>query len=67
MLEDFTQSLGIVLRLARLSGEQDGGLHPLGHGLTHQLGRELDGSEWAEGWTTSGGQQNQLHCKYHVK
>lgn len=49
MLEDFTQSLGIVLRLARLGGEQDGGLHPLGHGLTHQLGRELDGSEWADG------------------
>lgn len=38
MLEDLTQGLGIVLGLAGLSGEQDGGLHPLGHGLTHQLG-----------------------------
>lgn len=41
MLEDLTEGFGIILRLARLCGKQYGGLHPLGHGLAHELGRKL--------------------------
>ena len=41
MLEDFAEGLGVVLRFARLRGEQYGGLHPLGHGLAHELGGKL--------------------------
>lgn len=43
VLEDFTEGFGVILRLARLRGEQYGGFHPLGHGLAHELGRELHG------------------------
>lgn len=44
MFEDLTQGFGIGLRFARLCGIKDGCLDPLGHCLSHQLGRELDGS-----------------------
>lgn len=41
VLEDFTESFGVVLRFARLRGKQYGGFNPLGHGLAHELRREL--------------------------
>lgn len=52
VLEDFTESFGVILRFARLRGKQYGGFHPLGHGLTHELGGELDGSEEAKDMRT---------------